>query len=108
MRRAAPRPGDQAGGRLRVGEDGVDKAQHLGRGAPAVLQRRLEEVAAGRLDLAAITVRLDGELLRLRALKGIDRLLAVADGEEGALGAPLTACAGEELTGQGVQNLPLV
>ncbi len=48
-----------------------------------------------------------GEASRIGALEGIDRLLLVADGEDGPLAVP-RAGAGEELRGQGPDDVPLL
>ena len=97
----------QAGAGLGIGEHGVDEGQHLRRRAPALQQVDAAEGPPGRLDQALIGARLGQEPLRRGPLERVDRLLLVADGEDRPR-ARVGPGAGEELTRQHLQDVPLV
>ncbi|MNI04992.1 hypothetical protein D3C73_579340 [compost metagenome] len=94
---------DQGAGAFGRAEDCVHESQHrLGR-AVGGLQRHALEGAARAGDQAVVDLGFLPQPLGPGALEGVDRLLLVADGEDGALGA----LDGEELAGQGAHDGPL-
>ena len=94
---------DQSAGAFGTFEHGIHELQHLLGRAIGGLQRRLLEHRAGALDQLLIDTAFLTQALRPRALERVDRLLFVADGEDGAprrLGR-------EELARQCTDDLPL-
>ena len=95
------------GRRGRVCEHTIHQLQHRLRGAERHVQRRvLPGLACRAHALAQQSVRLV-EGIDIGALERIDRLLAVADGEHGAVHVAGRR-AGEELRGQRVRDAPLL
>ena len=91
-----------------IGEDAVNRLEHV-----ASRAERPGELQVGESGIAATHTR--GEelpafmkRLRRRPLKGIDRLLLVANREDGAGNAVARAMTGEELLGQPAHDLPLL
>ncbi len=74
----------QAFARLDGSEDAIDCQQDVLRGAERTLQPHLLEPALAVDHLTAELIAVEREGFRVRALEGIDRLLLVADGEDGA------------------------
>ena len=93
--------------RLGAGEDGIDRGQHRVGRAEGDVERDVAPALAQGLDARGEMLAQAQEGLGIGALEAVDRLLGIADGEDGAaLGAG--ALAGEELVGQRLHHLPLL
>ena len=90
----------------RLREHRVHQRQHRGGGAERDVEAGVAPRLAGTLDPRAQQGAGAVELLRIRALEGVDRLLAVAHREHRAHRVR-GARAGEELRGQRMRDLPL-
>ncbi len=89
-----------------AGEDLVDELQDRAGGAEGIEQVAALQLGAEIGEHALVVVALGAELGRVGALEAVDRLLLVADDEDGALDVA-GAGAGEELVGQRLDHPPL-
>ena len=98
--------GGDAVGDFRFPEHGIDGIQHRPHRAPGLGQAHRPPFLAGFLYPLGEMIPHDVEGVRVGALKTVDGLFFVADHEQGAVGFP-GAFAGEELIGQGLDQVPL-
>ena len=89
-----------------IGDDAINRLQDLRRRAEAAVHRQVEEIPADAAGLAVEPGTGDVETGRVRALEAEDRLLVIADCEDGAVprGGALT---GEIFEGYGPNDVPL-
>ena len=99
-----------AGPGLGVHEQGVDEGQDLRRRAIGDQQRHTVGPLSRRDDVGDIALGLVKQPARICALEAVDRLLLVADHEQGAVGGPLLPKSGPgpELAGQPPDDVPLL
>jgi hypothetical protein len=83
-----------------VGEHLVHERQNFRRRTPAFKKRNHLKFKPAGLRAVDVGAGLDQELIWVGALKGIDRLLLVADGEKGTRQAGACAVADKELRRQ--------
>ena len=95
---------DQGAGALGIGEGVIDKGEDVLGRAIGGLQRHALEGGTRSPDQGVIDLGFLTQPLGAGALEGVDRLLFVADGEDG----PVGFFAREELPGQGAHDGPLL
>ncbi len=98
--------GGEAAGALAIGEDQVYRFENHAGAAEGEGKRRFDPGLLRRAGPGRIAPTRLGELARIGALKAVDRLLLVADGEQRPL-AVLDAFAGEELGRERLDQRPL-